>query len=84
MKSWKISGGFTIAVILLITQYILAFFIYKLPGLEALQWIGWSTWVLSLIFGIGPIFILRQKGEVAKGKSYVHTSRLVDTSAQLI
>jgi protein-S-isoprenylcysteine O-methyltransferase Ste14 len=69
---------------LLIAQYILAFFVYKLVGIEVLQWIGCVIWVLSGIFGIAPIFILRQKGDVAKGKSYVETKHLVYTSLYAI
>jgi protein-S-isoprenylcysteine O-methyltransferase Ste14 len=37
-----------------------------------------------VIFGIGPIFILQQRGGVAKGQSYVKTTRLVDTSLYAI
>jgi protein-S-isoprenylcysteine O-methyltransferase Ste14 len=84
MKTQKIPGAIVIASLLLVTQYILAFFVYKLPGLRTLQWLGWAIWLLSLIFGIGPIFILRHKGGVAKGKSYVETTRLVDTSLYAI
>jgi protein-S-isoprenylcysteine O-methyltransferase Ste14 len=84
MKTWKFSGGIIVASILIVTQYILAFFIYRLPGLKALQWVGWAIWVLSLIFGIGPILILRRYGGVAKGESFVKTTRLVDTSLYAI
>jgi protein-S-isoprenylcysteine O-methyltransferase Ste14 len=84
MKQSRFFGGILIASILIITQYILAFFVYKLPGLPILQWIGWSIWVLSVIFGIAPIFILRGRGGVAKGKSYVETTHLVDTSLYAI
>lgn len=80
MKMREISGAIIVASILIVAQYILAFFVYKLPGVRMLQWIGWAIWALSLIFGFGPIFILRRKGGVAKGKSYVETTRLVDTS----
>lgn len=84
MKTWKFPGTIIIASILIVAQYILAFFVFKLPGLRALQWIGWGVWALSLVFGIGPIFIFRQKGDVEKGMSYVHTTRLVDTSLYAI
>lgn len=84
MKPWKLSGWITIASVLLVVQYILAFFIYKLPGLKTLQWVGWAIWAVSLIFGVAPIFILRHKGGVEKGKSYVETTRLVDTSLYAI
>ncbi|MFZ2098384.1 MAG: isoprenylcysteine carboxylmethyltransferase family protein [Anaerolineales bacterium] len=84
MIAIKSYGFITIAGVLLVVQYILGFFVYKLPGIEVLQWIGCVIWVLSGIFGFAPIFILRQKGGVAKGKSYVETKRLVDTSLYAI
>jgi len=84
MKTWKIPGAIMIVGILTIAQYILAFFVYKLPGLRVLQWAGWAIWVLALVFGVGPIFILRRRGGVAKGKSYIATTRLVDTSLYAI
>jgi protein-S-isoprenylcysteine O-methyltransferase Ste14 len=84
IKSRRYSGAILGASILIIGQYILAFFIFRLPGLKALQWAGWVIWVLSLVFGIAPIFILRKRGGVEPGKSYVHTTRLVDTSLYAI
>lgn len=84
MKNWKFSGTGLVASILFVVQYILAFFVYKLPGLPALQWLGWGIWVLSMIFGIAPIFILRSRGGVAKGQSYVKTTQLVDSSLYAI
>ncbi len=77
------SGVIPVVVVLILAQYILAFF-FNLPGWKPLQWVGWAIWVLSLVFGIAPIFILRQKGGVAKGKSYVETTHLVDTSMYAI
>ena len=84
LPQWKPSAAIWIISILLIAQYILAFFVFKLPGWRSLQWAGWIIWVISLFFGIAPIFILRQKGGVVKGKSYVETTRLVDTSLYAI
>ena len=72
------------ASVLIVAQYILAFFIFKLPGLRVLQWIGWGIWLLSLYFGIAPIVIFRRKGGVANGKSYVATTCLVDTGLYAI
>lgn len=72
------------ASILIIAQYILAFFVFKLPGVKILQWIGWSVWIISLIFGIWPIFVFRAYGGVERGKSYVQTTKLVDTSLYAI
>jgi len=84
LKQWNFSGAIFVSGILIVVQYFLAFFVYKMPGMAVLQWIGWGIWVLSVIFGIGPIFILRSKGGVAKGKSYVETTRLVDSSLYAI
>jgi protein-S-isoprenylcysteine O-methyltransferase Ste14 len=84
MKQSRFFRGILIASTLIGVQYVLAFFVYELPGLPVLQWIGWGIWVLSAIFGIAPIFILRRRGGVAKGKSYVHTTHLVDTSLYAI
>lgn len=84
MKKWKISASSIIVPVLIVAQYILTFFIYKLTAVKALQWAGWAIWVLSLIFGIAPIFILRQRGGVPKGNSYVKTTCLVDTSLYAI
>lgn len=84
MKPWKPPVGIIIISIILVAQYILAFFVFKLPGWPPLQWAGWGIWAVSLVFGFGPIFILRQKGGVAKGKSYVETTNLVDTSLYAI
>jgi protein-S-isoprenylcysteine O-methyltransferase Ste14 len=81
---WRCSGAILVITALFVAQYILAFFVFKLPGWARLQWAGWVIWSISLVFWIGPIFILRQKGGVAKGTSYVETRRLVDTSLYAI
>jgi protein-S-isoprenylcysteine O-methyltransferase Ste14 len=83
-NAWKFSGAILFASIFLVAQYILSFFILKLPGLVWIQWIGWIIWALSLVFGVAPIFILRQKGGVSQGKSYVNTTQLVDDSLYAI
>jgi len=59
MRTWKTTGWIFLSGLLILIQYILAFFVYKLPGRPVLQWIGWGIWVIALIFGIAPIFILR-------------------------
>jgi protein-S-isoprenylcysteine O-methyltransferase Ste14 len=84
MKSQQFSGAILGASVLIVAQYILAFFVFKLPGLRALQWVGWGIWILSIFFGIAPIFLLGRRGAVEKGRSYVHTTKLVDTSLYAI
>lgn len=83
-RPWKLSGTVVLFVALVVVQYILAFFVFKLPGIPVIQWVGWGVWVLSCIFGFGPIFILGKRGGVPKGKSYIHTTRLVDSGLYAI
>jgi protein-S-isoprenylcysteine O-methyltransferase Ste14 len=72
-----ISGPLTIA------QIILAF-VLRQPGSEAVRWIGWILWWASAVFGWLPILTLRQRGGVPKGKSFVHTTTLVETGIYAI
>jgi protein-S-isoprenylcysteine O-methyltransferase Ste14 len=79
-----VSVAILVVTILSLAQYILAFFVFKLFGPKVLQWIGWGVWLLSVYFGFAPIFIFRRRGGVAKGQSYVNTTRLVDTNLYAI
>lgn len=81
MKGWKRPILTCIWSILLITQITLVFFLgaYNEFGLDGVMYVGWAVWAVSVIFGFVPIFILKNKGEVAKGKSYVHTEAIVTT-----
>lgn len=72
-----IAGALTIA------QIVLAFF-WSQPGSEAVRRIGYFTWWLGAAFGWLPIFILRSHGGVPRGKSYVHTTSLVETGLYAI
>jgi protein-S-isoprenylcysteine O-methyltransferase Ste14 len=73
----SIAGALTVA------QIILAFFLYQ-PGLEALEWAGWICLWTAGVFGVLPIIMLRRKGGVPEGKSYVHTTVLVDSGIYAI
>ena len=67
-----------IAGTLTIAQIILAF-VLRRPGIEALRTAGVVLWWMGALFGWLPIITLRRKGGVAKGKSYVHTTALVES-----
>ena len=73
----------SIAGVLTVAQIILAFFLRR-PGPEALEWAGWICLWTSAIFGWLPIITFRRKGGVAKGRSYVKTTVLVDTGIYAI
>ena len=72
-----IAGPLTIA------QIVLAFVLHQ-PGSEALSRIGQILWWAGAVFGWLPIFTFLRKGGVPKGKSFVHTTRLVDTGIYAI
>ncbi len=73
----SIAGALTVA------QVILAFFVHE-PFSEALQWAGWICLWAAGVFGMLPVYTLRRKGGVPRGKSYVKTTRLVDTGIYAI
>jgi protein-S-isoprenylcysteine O-methyltransferase Ste14 len=41
--------------------------------------IGWFVWAVGMVLVMAPIVMFPRRGGVAKGKSYVDTTRLVDT-----
>jgi protein-S-isoprenylcysteine O-methyltransferase Ste14 len=83
-RAWKSYGTVVACIVLTALQYVLGFFVFKMPGAEALHWVGWGIWILSCVFGFVPIVTLRQRGGVPKGKSYVHTTRVVDSGLYAI
>ena len=42
--------------------------------------IGWVVWAFGMVLVMAPIIMFPRRGGVAKGKSYVHTRQLVDTT----
>lgn len=59
----------------------IAFFVIYLDygSITILKQAGIAVWVLSALLGWIPIYTFRKKAGVPKGKSYVKTTRLVDT-----
>jgi protein-S-isoprenylcysteine O-methyltransferase Ste14 len=81
MNKWKLVIPSCIWGPLLIAQIVmvLVFGVFNEAGWDLVMYIGWVIWAISLIFGFVPIFTLKRKGKVEKGKSYVHTKVIVDT-----
>jgi protein-S-isoprenylcysteine O-methyltransferase Ste14 len=79
--SWKDHAPATFSSILFISQIVVG--IYLLSEVlqnEILAYIGVGLYVFSgLVFGALPVFEFRRKGEVQKGQSYIHTTKLVET-----
>ncbi len=68
---WSSAGG-----VLLIAQFVLLFFIGR-QYVPLLTYLGFVIWAAGLVLAWLPIFYLRRKAGVAKGRSYVHTTQLV-------
>lgn len=79
MKQWKMYILTCIWAPCLIAQLILIFVFgfYNEAGFDWVMYTGWVIWIISAIFGWIPIFILKRRGGVDSGKSYVHTTKLV-------
>ena len=79
--SWIDFVPVTLASILFISQIILG--IYLLPEvvqIKILAYFGVGLYVFSgLVFGWLPVIEFRKKGSVKRGKSYIYTTKLVDT-----
>ena len=73
----------SVAGTLTVAQIVLAFFVHG-RGFEALKWVGWICWWAGVLFAVLPIIMFRRKGGVAKGKSYMKTTVLVDTGIYAI
>ena len=71
----------TLVSILFISQIIVGFCLVSgVSQIEVLAYVGVGLYVFSvLVFGWLPVFEFRRKGGVKRGKSYIHTTQLVDT-----
>lgn len=70
-----------LTTILLFSQIISGLYLLSnINQITILAYIGVGLYVFSgLIFGMLPVLEFRRKGMVKKGKSYIHTTKLVDT-----
>lgn len=77
VKNAKTIVSATILTIVAVGQIILSFVLYSENGNSTVRNAGWIVLWISAIFGWLPIYTLKKWGKT-KGKSYVHTSVLVD------
>jgi protein-S-isoprenylcysteine O-methyltransferase Ste14 len=79
--SWIGLVPVTVVSVLFISQIIVGIYLLSdVSQIEVLAYFGVGLYVFSgLVFGWLPVIEFRKKGRVRKGKSYIHTTRLVDT-----
>jgi protein-S-isoprenylcysteine O-methyltransferase Ste14 len=68
---WSLVGG-----AMLVAQFVLLFFISR-QYVPLLVYLGFVIWAAGLVLAWLPIFYFPRKAGVAKGRSYVHTTKLV-------
>jgi len=47
-------------------------------SIKVLFYLGWAIWAFGMVLVMAPVIIFPRRGGVAKGKSFVHTTRLVN------
>jgi protein-S-isoprenylcysteine O-methyltransferase Ste14 len=79
--SWIDVIPVTFTSILFISQIIVGIYLLSdVSQIGILAYIGVGLYVFSgIVFGMLPVMEFRKKGDVKKGKSYIHTTKLVDT-----
>ena len=79
--SWLDVIPSTLASLLCLLQIIIGIYLLSdISQIKIAAYLGVGLYVFSgWIFGMLPIFEFRRKGGVTKGKSYINTTRLVDT-----
>jgi len=79
--SWIDIVPVTLVSILFISQIIVGIYLLSdVSQIEILAYVGVGLYVFSgIVFGWLPVIEFRKKGRVRKGRSYIHTTELVDT-----
>ncbi len=65
--------------VLLVSQIVLVILFYNWAGRVALPYIGWIIVALGLFIGYLGVSTLKRSDGVPKGRSFVHTTAIVDT-----
>ena len=53
--------------------------VMEVESYPALSVVGWVVWAFGMVLVMAPIIMFPRRGGVPKGKSFVNTTRLVDT-----
>ncbi len=72
-----IVSGFILTVAV-VSQIVLAFLLYNREGDVLVRNLGWGVLWISAFFGWWPMWTMKRRGKVDHGKSYIHTTALVD------
>ena len=83
MKSWKDILGASIFTILCIVCFpanpLVLTGLMEIDLYLASSVVGWVVWTFGMVLVMAPIIMFPRRGGVPRGKSFVNTTRLVDT-----
>ena len=79
--NWREVLPSALTSILFISQIIVGIYLLsEVTQIQILAYIGVGLYIIAgLVFGMLPVFEFRKKGNVKKGKSFINTTKLVDT-----
>ena len=80
----KSSLYFSAAGVLLVSTWLLYFFLLHSPVVQWLVYAGWTILAIGLVFIFLPMVILRQKGRPGKDKAFTDTTTIVDSGIYAI
>jgi protein-S-isoprenylcysteine O-methyltransferase Ste14 len=75
---------FATASVLLVSTWLLYFFLLHNPVLQWLVYAGWAILAVGLVFILLPMVVLRSKGKPEKGKDFTHTTTIVSSGIYAI
>ncbi len=81
LNPWLLSST---AGVLTLVQLGLTIFRSNPSGVPWVNYIGYAVWIGGAVLGILPVVTLRRRGGVIEGKSYIHTTTLVDTGVYAV
>lgn len=75
---------FAVAGVLLVSTWLMYFFLLHNPVLQWLVYAGWVILAVGFVFIFLPMVVLRSKGKPEKGKDFAHTTIIVDSGIYAI
>ena len=82
--SWKDAIPSIFAGFFFVSQMIYGFVFVDNARIMWIEYLGIGIFLLSGIFGMAPVIMFPKKGGVKKGKSFIHTTKIVDNGIYAI
>lgn len=81
LNPWVLSS---VAGVLTLAQVGLCVFRSNPEGLAIVRYTGYAVWAIAVVFAMLPVFTLRRRGGVPRGKSYMQTTTLVTSGVYAV